>query len=289
MAVGHLQLALQWQYEFLRRGCRNPPEVQETESRLPKRSTTKDAHLLGSCPPTAFSGMVSAEAKPPSLSSFDSGFDGAGSSQLEASGWKEEAEGLSGLLGSRESMRPKVDQPQTHAANICISGSEDPREEFDFVGNPPRTSVQVIPKVTVDSLNFEIKVTRSAALPNNPWLSLPVDDLENSYTVTITQNPTPKKRDPPFPDPCADTNSTGDQPPHMEALNKTHSRVSGSSNGRQRSQSSLEDPELSPICKILSSTITDGRDQFSCTTEGVPTLLWDSYDLHNLSQESVNR
>lgn len=49
-------------------------------------------------------------------------------------------------------------------------------------------SIHIIPRLTAESLNFEIKVQRSATLPKNPWLSLPVDDLENSYTVTITPN-----------------------------------------------------------------------------------------------------
>ncbi|XP_073348778.1 uncharacterized protein [Pagrus major] len=141
----------------------------------------------------------------------------------------------------------------------------------------------------MESLNFEIKVKRSAALPSNPWLSLPVDDLENSYTVTITQNPTPQNRDLQIHDPsepCSTANQScrcRDQPTHAEGLSR-----GPQSTDWTHSQSSLVDPELSPIHNILSSTITDGRDQSMCTAEEVPTLLWDSYDLHDQAQDSVD-
>nr|XP_057921539.1 uncharacterized protein si:ch211-241j12.4 isoform X2 [Doryrhamphus excisus] len=51
------------------------------------------------------------------------------------------------------------------------------------------------------------------------------------------------------------------------------------------SQVSLDDPQLGSICRVLSSTFTDGRDQSCCSTDRIPSLLWDSYDLH---QESIN-
>lgn len=301
VAVCHLQLALQWQYELLRSS-----HVTRSSADSATNGTAKDvpdvtkcdsgkeaAHLLGASPSAAVSGME----KPPSLSSFDSGFDGAGSSQLEAWGGREGAEGLSRLAGTRDSARPAMSQPQIHKENICsVSDSEDHREEFDFgsVGNSSRASIQIIPKVTVESLNLEIKVKRSAALPNNPWLSLPVDDLENSYTVTITQNPTPQKRDLQSLDPsepCANANQPSrsrDQPTQTEVLSSTQPTGPLSRDWVLHSQSSLEDPELSPIRNVLSSTITDGRDKSTCTTEGIPTLLWDSYDLHDQNQDSVD-
>ncbi|XP_067428064.1 uncharacterized protein [Thunnus thynnus] len=306
VAVGHLQLALQWQYELLRsshvdsgtnRAAKDDKD-SHSECSLTKCETAKEvAHLLGASPSTAVSGMVSAEGKPPSLSSFDSGFDGVGSSQLEAWGGREGVEGVSRLSGTRDSVRPALSQPQIYEENISsVSDSEDHREEFDFgsVGNSSRASIQIIPKVTVDSLNFEIKVKRSAALPNNPWLSLPVDDLENSYTVTITQNPTPQKRDLQFHDPsdphanANQTNGSRDQPTQTEVLSSTQPRGPRNRDWILHSQSSLDDPELSPICNILSSTITDGRDKSGCTTEGIPTLLWDSYDLHDQNQDTVD-
>ncbi|KAM7394944.1 hypothetical protein PAMA_006604 [Pampus argenteus] len=301
VAVGHLQLALRWQYELLRSSCvdsvanraAKDDKDSPSESNLTKCDTAKEAvHLLGTSPSTAVSGMVSAEGKPPSLSSFDSGFDGAVSTQLEAWGGREGVEGLSSLAGTKDSVSPARSQPQIHEENISsVSDSEDHREEFDFgsVGNSSRASIQIIPKVTVDSLNFEIKVRRSAALPSNPWLSLPVDDLENSYTVTITQNPTPQKRDLQVDEPsdpranASQTNGCRDQPTQTEALRRPQSR-----DWILHSQSALEDSELSPIGNVLSSTITDGKDKSSCTTEGIPTLLWDSYDLHDQNQDTID-
>lgn len=303
VAVGQLQLALQWQYELLRSSCANHSPADGATNRtapdvldLAKCESSKEAaSLLGASPSAAAPGMASAGGKPPSLSSFDSGFDGAGSSQLEAWGGREGregADGLSRLAGTRDTARPAASQPLIHKENISsISDSEDHREEFDFgsVGNSSRASIQIIPKVTVESLNLEIKVKRSAALPNNPWLSLPVDDLENSYTVTITQNPTPQKTGPRFhdrSDPCTNANQPNrsrDHPTQTEVLNSPQSR-----DWILHSQCCLEDPELSPICNVLSSTITDGRDKSLCTTEGIPTLLWDSYDLHDQSQDSVD-
>lgn len=306
VAVGHLQLALQWQYEMLRSSHVNHSSADSAANGTAKdvqdltqcESGKEAAHLLRTSPSTAVSGLVSAEGKPPSLSSFDSGFDGAGSSQLEAWGGREAVEGLSRLAGTRESVRPALSQPQIHKENISsVSDSEDHREDFEFssIGNSSRASIQIIPKGTVESLNFEIKVKRSAALPNNPWLSLPVDDLENSYTVTITQNPTPQKRDLQFHDPaepCTYANQSSrsrDQPTQTEVLSSTQHRGPKSKDWMLHSQSSLEDPELSPICNVLSSTITDGRDKSICTTEGIPTLLWDSYDLHDQNQDAVDR
>ncbi|XP_060908639.1 uncharacterized protein LOC132985323 isoform X2 [Labrus mixtus] len=279
--VGHLQQALQWQYELLRSGqvhhSSNDGDTKRTNQDVPDPSKCESvkeeaAHLLTASPAAA--GVVLAEGKPASLSSFDSGFDGAGSSPLEI----------------RDCVRPVQSRPQTHRENLCsVSDCEDLRDEFDFgsVGNSSRASIQIIPKVCVESLNFEIKVKRSAALPSNPWLSLPVDDLENSYTVTITQNATPQKRDPQPPlQPCSESNrSLRDQPTQTEVLNSSQPQIR---DWILNSQSGLDDPELSPIRNILSSTITEQRDMSACT-EGVPTLLWDSYDLHNQEQDSADR
>ncbi|XP_054473984.1 uncharacterized protein LOC129106788 [Anoplopoma fimbria] len=267
VAVGQLQLALQWQYELLRSSCVDPSSADGATN-----GAAEDVQDYNTCESgpvrstTAVAMATSAEAKPPSLSSFDSGFDG----QLEACG-----------VGTRDLVRPAVIQPQIHKENLSsVSDPEDHREGFDVgsVGNSSGPSIQIVPKVTVDSLNLEIKVKRSAALPNNPWLSLPVDDLENSYTVTITQNPTPLKKEPRFLPHDPSTDRSRDQPMQTEVLR----------DWTMRSESSLEDPELSPVRNILSSTITDGRDKSICTAEGIPTLLWDSYDLHHQNQDAVD-
>lgn len=312
VTVSHLQLALQWQYELLRRSNINQTSVNSAAHRTANsvqdglsgsnvkcEHTKEEACVPETSPSTVVAGMISADGKPPSLSSFDSGFDGAGSSPLEAWGRREGVEGLSRLAGTRDAVRPAFSQPQIHEDNITsVSDTEDSADVFDFgsVGNSSRASIHIIPKVTVDSLNFEITVKRSAALPNNPWLSLPVDNLENSYTVSITQNQTPQKRDSQSHDP-SDTRPNANHSPwpqdqhdptQMENLSSTQTRVSQSRDPMLHSQSNLEDPALSPIGNILSSTITDERDKSICTAEGIPTLLWDSYDLHHQNEDTVD-
>lgn len=281
VAVGHLQLALQWQYELLRSGRVNHSSAGGATNGATKgvqhvgkcESGTEEARLLVTSA-TAVS-AAAAEDKPPSLSSFDSGFDGAASSQPEAWGGREGA----------------VSQPEIHKG---ITASVSDCEDGGSVGSSSGASVQIVPKVTVDSLNLEIKVKRSAALPNNPWLSLPVEDLENSYTVTITQNRTPQKRElpsynPPDPRTSADqSDGSRDQPTQTEALSGPRPRGTQSGHWTMCSQSGVEDPELSPVRHLLSSTITDGRDKSICTTEGIPTLLWDSYDLHHQNDDAVD-
>ncbi|XP_041660757.1 uncharacterized protein LOC121521087 [Cheilinus undulatus] len=275
VSVAQLQQALQWQYELLRSGHVHPSSADGTTNRknqdvsdLNNCEGVTEAALLAASPAAV---SVAAEGKPASLSSFDSGFDGAGSSPLEI----------------RDSVRPASIQPQTHRENVCsVSDCEDLRDEFDFgsVGNSSRASIQIIPKVCVESLNFEIKVKRSAALPSNPWLSLPVDDLENSYTVTITQNPAPQKRDLQSPSESGSLSSRSlkDQPTQTEVMNSSKTR-----DWVLHSQSGLDDPDLSPIRNVLSSTITEQRERSTCT-EGVPTLLWDSYDLHEQQPDTVD-
>ncbi|XP_034755783.1 uncharacterized protein LOC117961323 [Etheostoma cragini] len=294
VAVGPLQLALQWQYEFLRSSHANSSAdsatngtVEDVQDLNTCEGAKEAAHLLGKSPSTAVPRMVSSEGKPPSLSSFDSGFDGAGGSQLETCGGREGLEGpLFRLAGTRDSVRTATTQPLTDNISDC----EDQREEFGSVGNSSMACIQLIPKGTVESLNLEIKVKRSAARPNNPWLSLPVDDLEKSYTVTITQNQTPQKRDGQFQDPSGpnQSNKSPDPPTQTDGLSSTQPRGPQSRRRTLHKQSTLEDPQLSPICNILSSTITDERDKSICTTEGSPTLLWDSYDLHDQEPDAVD-
>ncbi|XP_037305125.2 uncharacterized protein LOC119194817 [Pungitius pungitius] len=284
VAVGHLQLALQWQYELLRSGSVDPSSsagatngATEHAQDLYRCDGGKEASRL--LEKSAVSAL--AEGKPPSLSSFDSGFDGAGTNHPEA-------------CGDGDCARRALSQPLLHGEKASgVSGGEDPREELDFgsLGNSSRASIQIVPKVTAESLNLEIKVKRSAAPPNNPWLSLPIDDLENSYTVTITQNPTPQKREllsrqPSDPD---QAEGSRDQPTQTEALNATPPGRSRSANWRLHPQSSPQDPELSAVRHILSSTITQGGGDGSvCTTEGIPTLLWDSYDLRDQNLDAVD-
>ncbi|XP_035003999.2 uncharacterized protein LOC118101986 [Hippoglossus stenolepis] len=289
--VGHLQLALQWQYELLRSSHLNQfhahsatngttKEFQNSllESKLTKCERGKGTEqLLGTSPLAEVSEMVSAACKSPSLKSFDSGCDGDGSSRLEAWKGREEVKGLPRLAGIRDCVRPTISHPQIlREHSNSVSDPVDHRGEADSSG----TRIQIVTKVTEDSLNLKIKMKLSAAHPSNVWLSLPAEDLENSYTVIITHSPTTQKTDT-----CTNgthCNSSPVQPTKMEESGPR------SRDWIRHSQSSLDDPGLSPIRNVLSSTITDGRDESTSTTEGIPSLLWDSYDLHDHSQDAVD-
>ncbi|KAF3702527.1 Actin CyI, cytoplasmic Precursor [Channa argus] len=301
VAIGHLQLALQWQYELLcnshvnqtsaqRATSSNAKNAQDSSLESPKSEHGKEVSVLEASPSNNMApGNLSAEHRPPSLSSFDSGFDGAGSTPLEAKGGRENVEVLPRLAGTRDYLKAAMSQADIHKDNISSftdSGDHGQVLDFSSVENSSRASIQIIPKLTVDSINLEIKVKRSAAMPNNPWLSLPVDDLENSYTVTITQNATPQTREIQSYDPsdshtkASHTYSPQEDSTDTGELSSTHPREPENRDWRLRSQSNLEDPDLSHISNILSSTIADERDKSISSTEGIPTLLWDSYDLH---------
>ncbi|XP_028996523.1 uncharacterized protein LOC114849351 [Betta splendens] len=273
VSLGHLQLALHWQYELLQSCHVTQTSANSAAVHAPDRPS--ELSLRSEAAPSS---PLSSDGKP--LSPRPSGSDGAGSSHLEAQAGNE---GVAGI-------RSAGSQPQVHSEDVpAVSDMFD----FGSVQHPSGASIQIIPKVTVDSLNFEIKVQRVAAPPSNPWLSLPVDDLENSYTVTITPNPTPQKRNPQRPDPSgpfsdADTSPTlGDQngPRETEVLSSTPTKGQESEDWVLHSPNALEDSVLSPLSDMLSSTATDERDESVSTTQGVPTLLWDSYDLH---QEAVD-
>lgn len=159
---------------------------------------------------------------------------------------------------SRDYGKPALIQPQIEEETA--SGLSD-CDGFGSLGNSSRASIHLVPKVglnSINSLNFEIKVKRSAALPSNPWLSLPVDDLENAYTVTIT------------PKPHKDYNSHDSSGSHIKSDLHFQAEDPGGPH------SSLEDSELGLMEHVLSSTVTE----LSCT-EGGPTMIWDSYDLHD--------
>ncbi|XP_034017559.1 uncharacterized protein LOC117502613 isoform X1 [Thalassophryne amazonica] len=294
-----VQLALQWQHEFLQSnhwsvssdpgsgedaldspGGACPPSTK-TASRS-ETHTRDDAGgplgketvgPVGSTPSSAAPGLVLTRGKPSSLSSFDSGVDGVGGGQLEL------GESLSGLF---RTTRP----PQFHQRNlssVCDSG-----EYRGVFGLGSRPSTQVLPKASMESLNLEVKVTRLVDLPSNPWLSLPVDDLENSYTVTITPNPPPHRDSSGSNSNSLWSNRSHSQPTQTAGLSTSQSRGPSTWEWILQSQSSFEDPELSPVCNILSSSSTDTRDRFTCSTEGSPTSLWDSHHLHKQSPDSVD-
>ncbi|XP_035384882.1 uncharacterized protein LOC113567738 isoform X1 [Electrophorus electricus] len=241
-----LQLALQWQYEQLKG---NRGAMTTTSDLTLVRDGCAESGGAGVLPRESGSGpcpsarwdTVPTVGKPPSLISFDSGFGGIGSSGLETGSGKEVPEGLPRVPFSKGGA---LRSPQTE---VNVPGIPSVRDgpEPDSLG----AGIRIVPRVTADCLNLEIRVTRSATLPQNPWLGLPLDELESSYTVTISP------------------------------------RQQGVQHSPRHASCSLEEAELSPIRNILSSTITDSAGG----TETTPTLLWDTYDLHDLKHDSSVR
>ncbi|XP_028295950.1 uncharacterized protein LOC114457963 isoform X2 [Gouania willdenowi] len=279
VVVGHLQLALQWQYELLMdtHAGRSVIDIQTkaSGSSLSKvEGIEEESHPIRHSPMNAGPELASAEVKPPSVSSRQDAYSGR--------------EGGKGL----DSLRPALNQHQVQEQIISVSDSEHHGEECDLgsVGNSSRASLQIRPEVKPDSVNLEIKVKRTAALPTNPWLSLPVDDLENSYTITIRQNPMQLREESQWhdlPEPQAAVSQFNrSRDTQTEVLSCTeHPENYG---WMLHSQSDVEEAEQSPFSKILSSTITDGREQSMCSMEEMPTLLWDSYDLHEQDSDAVD-
>ncbi|XP_055088376.1 uncharacterized protein si:ch211-241j12.4 [Periophthalmus magnuspinnatus] len=252
LAVAELQVTLQWQYEFLQSSLVKQREHSSPTDTLPALHTQEVNPRVA--PHTANRVDLlrhgTTEGKPSSHSSFDSGFEGAGSSMLE------------GHTLAPDFVKQTMNQPQIQEetmSNLSDSGG------FGSLGNLSRPTVRIAPNETVNSLDFEIKVKRSAAYPTNPWLSLPGDDLENSYTVTITSKPSLEHRDAYF---SSNSQKNKELCPVTPAASLTAWAL--------HTQSSLEDCELSPMTHVLSSTVTEPNDQ---ATEG-SSMLWDSYDLH---------
>ncbi|MFT7802890.1 uncharacterized protein LOC108929278 isoform X1 [Arapaima gigas] len=344
-ALHDLQLALQWQYDFLRGNqrdflCAEPSSTKSKNERnctdcscsplteTKSSRTVSDVHsgqMTANCGPLSnldkwnfekemenlrhqilplmVSGTAPTSAKPPSLSSFDSGFEGAGSIHLDP------GSGRDGIC-TRENFRPAMKQPRINEENVgSVSDSEDCREglECHSVENNSKASIKIIPNIAVNALNFEIKVKRSATLPKNPWLSLPVEDLENSYTVTITPKGQNSQHD--FNSPGQsqridhmDGNPSKALLPHTEMQTSTQKLstreelpapcIPGGTYTKEsilQAQDSFEDSEMSPIHNVLSSTIKDTQENCNFTTDSVHTLLWDTYDLYNRKQDDCDR
>lgn len=243
-----LQLALRWQYEYLKGKHEALDSVSDlhTPRNVCAQSVHRDSdffphsflnsngltrHNGANCPPLHPSGV-----KPPSLSSFDSGFDGAGNGHPDTGGEK---------TCQDEAPRPK--SPHVHVGEGNVSIISEGLAEEKSVRTP-----------SADSVNLEITVKRSATLPRNPWLSLPVDDLENFYTVIIS--------------------------PSQQRVTKSCNQLTQTTD-TSMCDSQDRSTEWSPIRNVLSSTITDGGHGAE-TSENVPTLLWDSYDLHDLMHDT---
>ncbi|XP_051510649.1 uncharacterized protein LOC127415779 [Myxocyprinus asiaticus] len=199
------------------------------------------------------------------------------------------------LVNGDSAFEPKPLRVQIHEEIFAsMSDSEEQHElEFSLKRDATRASIQIVPKITSNTLNLEIKVKRSATLPKNPWLSLPIDDLESSYTVTITPSSSNQQRDLKSPSLSEhsyrtdQSNGSRDQPTQTNGLGCAHTKDTKSS--VFQSQDSFEDSELNPIGNVLSSTITDNEDKPSNIVDGEPSLLWDTFDLHNLRRDSFER
>ncbi|KAL7872636.1 hypothetical protein SRHO_G00076190 [Serrasalmus rhombeus] len=284
-----LQLALQWQYEYLR-GSRETvtsdltprrsvcAEVQPdsgfvSRSLGPSQSdlSKQDAPFLRS---VSTPDSVLPAGKPPSLSSFDSGFEGAGSGHADTG--KEGPDGLPRMPCGRDiTSRLKVPQLQISEENVSSVSDSEELDRGPAGNNSSKASIHIIPRISADSLNFEIKVQRSATLPRNPWLSLPVDDLENSYTVTISPSSPGLQRAPKSP---SLSERCRDQPTQTDCVHSPE---------RKDGDGGFREEEFSPIRNVLSSTIAEGGAD--STAEAPPTLLWDTYDLHDVGHDTCDR
>uniref|UniRef100_A0A3B3X4V9 CRAL-TRIO domain-containing protein n=1 Tax=Poecilia mexicana TaxID=48701 RepID=A0A3B3X4V9_9TELE len=256
VSVEQLQLALQWQYEMLHGNlnselCLNHSDEDKGSSE--RANEVCESELEAGSHPAA---LLSAAVVGPASADW--------SAQLEASGGKDEVENFQKLTRVSDPTMAAPGQPRKQEeGNFNAPGSEvDGKLDSTLPANFSSASIQIIPKVEAESLNLEIMVKRSAAPPTNPWLSLPVDDLENSYTVTITPKPTPQKKLSPE---CSGLG--GQEGGSSQRFSNTEALSC-----MKLQHSCEDDPELSPISNVLCSTITDGRE-----TE-VPTLLWDSYE-----------
>ncbi|PWA21865.1 hypothetical protein CCH79_00017593, partial [Gambusia affinis] len=188
VSVEQLQLALQWQYEMLH---------ENWNSELCLNHLDEDKGLYEGDHAVCGSGLEAGSHPAVLLSAAAVGPASADrSAQLEATGGKDEVENFQKLTRISDPTTAAPGQPSMQEeGSFSAPGSEVDRKFGSALpANFSSSSIQIIPKVEAESLNLEIMVKRSAAPPTNPWLSLPVDDLENSYTVTITPTPTPHKK-----------------------------------------------------------------------------------------------
>lgn len=259
-----LQLALQWQYELLHSSnvshfsdsLNNMPGDAEPSSSEPGYTLCDDTKTELSLPATspAVSVIGSADEKAPSLVSSHSGSDRARSSLVEIS----EEKGLQRSAGNQESVRTALNETEV----FSVDGQHH-REELDQhpVGN---LSIQTSPTVQVESLNV-IKLKLSAAAPDNSWLSLSVDDLENSYSVIITPKPEPQQTDLQVDEASGHhaavdpINRSRDQHLHTEFTDPQ------TKDWKLHPQADVCDPELSLINNILSSS-DEFRKESVCST-----------------------
>ncbi|XP_036438403.1 uncharacterized protein LOC118816023 [Colossoma macropomum] len=285
-----LQLALQWQYEYLK-GSRETVTSDLTPRRSVCAEVQPDSGFVSrSLRPPSQSDLSKQDApflrsmstldsmppagKPPSLSSFDSGFEGAGSGHADTG--KEGPLGLPRMPCGRDiTTRLKVPQLQISEENVSSVSDSEELDHGPAGNNSSKASIHIIPRITADSLNFEIKVQRSATLPKNPWLSLPVDDLENLYTVTISPSSPGLQRAPKSP---SLSERCRDQPTQTDCVHSPK---------RKDGDGGFREEEFSPIRNVLSSTIAEGGAD--STAEAPPTLLWDTYDLHDVRHDTCDR
>lgn len=244
-----LLLALQWQNEYLK--GKNQTSDLYTRRTVSTQSVIRDSdffpHINNLTRQDGANYLLlhPSGEKPLSPRSFDSGFDGAGSGHLETGG---------GKTCPEEESRPKPCHLHVREEKVS-SISESLTEEKSLQAQ----SIHIVPSASGDRVNLEITVKRSATLPKNPWLSLPVDGLENCYTVIIS--------------------------PGQQRTTRGCNQLTQTSNTSMWDFQDRSTAEWSPIHNVLSSTVTDGEHGAEISENG-PTLLWDSYDLHDLTHDS---
>ncbi|XP_043931316.1 uncharacterized protein LOC122805259 [Protopterus annectens] len=124
------------------------------------------------------------DSKTSSVSSFDIGCDHVAIGNLETVTVKHNSN-LPGKLSTvdtshlAENSYALSDGDVNSISSGCV---DDCRSNCT---NMVSRTLKMLPRINRKSWNIELKVIRSSSLPKNPWLSLPLEDSEKSYTVAL--------------------------------------------------------------------------------------------------------
>ncbi|XP_039604022.1 uncharacterized protein LOC120525628 isoform X1 [Polypterus senegalus] len=253
-------------------------------------------------------GNLMATIKPPSLSSFDSGIDAVGSYHLDSGMRRESFEMLNKTQWAKDVFKTIKSQDieilEEDSASVSDSEKHLPDSSCNSGRNNPCGN-RHFPKTARNAFNFEVKIARSASLPKNPWLSLPLEELESSYSVSITPKKVPGEvkqhsnseegRDSSLnchwqTVSCEKRKNRRTRSVEVQACCLDFSKESESKDTAIQTEGKVEFLEdqrilensvpLSPIKNILSSTLNDIQEKSDYAADS-SALLWDSYDLHS--------
>uniref|UniRef100_A0A8C4RF85 Uncharacterized LOC114648438 n=2 Tax=Erpetoichthys calabaricus TaxID=27687 RepID=A0A8C4RF85_ERPCA len=250
-----------------------------------------------------------ATIKPPSLSSFDSGIDAVGSYHLDSGMKRESFEMLNKTHWAKDVFKTKKSQDievlEEDSSSVSDSEKHLPDPSYNSGRSNPCGNGH-FPKTARNAFNFEVKIARSASLPKNPWLSLPLEELESYYSVSITPKKVPgdgkqhsnstEGRDLSLDCywqavNCEKRKNRRTRSVEVQACCLDFSKEAESKDTAIQTEGKVEFLEdqrilensvpLSPIKNILSSTLNDFQEKSDYAADVSSALLWDSYDLHS--------